>query len=76
MNECTITIKQAIHQMTGNIVICHSYVLVSGSYVRGLWASEETYATIERNGDIVLHFPNNQGYSGAAVLSVESALTS
>ena len=67
--ESTITIPAATHKLSGDIVDCKSFALVSGRYRSGVWASLETYATAEENGDIVLHYSDTSGYAGAAVLT-------
>ena len=67
--DSTITISAATHKLTGPIVDCRAFTLISGGYRAGYWAAMETYATVEGNGDIVLHYPNSAGYDGAAVLT-------
>lgn len=67
--DSTITISAATHKLTGPIVDCRAFTLISGGYRAGYWAAMETYATVEWNGDIVLHYPNSAGYDGAAVLT-------
>lgn len=67
--ESTITISAATHKLTGTIMDCRAFTQISGGYRAGSWASMETYATVEGNGDIVLHYPDSVGYDGAAVLT-------
>lgn len=67
--DSTITISAATHKLAGPIVDCRAFIQISGGYRAGSWASVETYATVEGNGDIVLHYPDSVGYDGAAVLT-------
>ena len=67
--DSTITISAATHKLTGPIVDCRAFIQISGGYRAGSWAAMETYATVEGNGDIVIHYPNSAGYDGAAVLT-------
>lgn len=67
--ECTITIPAGTHRLTGTAVDCRAFAFVSGQYRLGVWASLETYATVAGNGDIVLHYPDATGYSGAVILT-------
>ena len=76
-SECTITIPAITHGMSGNVVDCKAFMLVSGVYEPGVWAALETYATIDSNNIITLHYPGSSGYTGRAVLSayMSQALT-
>lgn len=72
-NEVTITIPAVTHGLTGTLVDCQAFSLISGNYRQNTWAAMETYATVSSNGDIVLHYPNNAGYNGAVILSAHQS---
>lgn len=72
--ECTMTIPAYEHGMTGDTAECQAFIKVSGDdgdeYRSNAWAAMETYATVAENGDVVVHYPHGEGYSGRLVLKM------
>lgn len=67
-NESTITVAAATHGITGASLLSQFRHLVSGAYVCGTWACEESWAEIDASTHaITLHGPA-AGYDGAVTL--------
>ena len=67
-NETTLTIAAATHGLTGSGVLAQFLHLVSGNYVAGTWACQESWAEINASTHVVtLHGPAT-AYAGKVVL--------
>ena len=64
--EATLSIAKSEHGLSGSDVFAQVAILVNGSYRKGTWASIETYAIVESNGNIALHTP--EAFAGAVLL--------
>ena len=64
--EATLSIAKSEHGLSGSDVFAQVSILVNGSYRKGTWASIETYAIVESNGNITLHTP--EAFAGAVLL--------
>jgi len=64
----TITIPAATHGLKGRDVTAQVSILSGGAYIKGTWASLETWALVQDNGDIVLHGPSVGGFDGTVLL--------
>ena len=64
--EATLSIAKSEHGLSGSDVFAQVAILVNGSYRKGTWASIETYAIVESNGNITLHTP--EAFAGAVLL--------
>ena len=64
--EATLSIAKSEHGLSGSDVFAQVSILVNGSYRKGTWASIETYAIVESNGDITLH--TLEAFAGAVLL--------
>ena len=64
--EATLSIAKSEHGLSGSDVFAQVSILVNGIYRKGTWASIETYAIVESNGNITLHTP--EAFAGAVLL--------
>lgn len=64
----TITLAAATHGITGSDIMCQASILVDGAYVRGTWATLETYAVIDETTHEITLYCGGEGYDGAAVM--------
>ena len=64
--EATLSIAKSEHGLSDSDVFAQVAILVNGSYRKGTWASIETYAIVESNGNITLHTP--EAFAGAVLL--------
>lgn len=64
--EATMSISKSEHGIAGNDAFAQVSILSGGNYLKGTWASLETYATITADGTITLHTPS--AFDGAVML--------
>ena len=64
----TLTIPAAEHGLSATSdVMCQVSILSGGVLVKGTWAGAETYATVDADRNIVLHY-SGDAYDGAVLL--------
>jgi len=67
-SDGTISIPQSEHgrAFSNGIVLMEAYMLVSGRYIK-TWASQTTYAVLESDKSLTLHYPGAENGAGGGI---------